>query len=80
MTVKQRVLVWFFRLSGYVNKAKYLLAHNNIKSCIVKLRTTYERRCCGYGLEIRENYLQPAVSLMDKYMIKIVEIIQNCDD
>ena len=61
----------------YVNKAKYLLAQNNIKSSVIKLRTTFERRGCGYGLEIGENYLNAAVSLMEKYMIKIVEIIKD---
>jgi len=73
-------LGWFIRLITYVNKAKYLLAQNNIKSYIVKLRATLERRGCGYGLKIRENYLKIAVSLMDKYMIKIVEIIESGDD
>ena len=64
----------------YVNKAKYLLAQNNIKSYVVKLRTTYERRGCGYGLSVSANYLKTAVSLIEKYMIKIVEIVENCDD
>jgi hypothetical protein len=39
-----------------------------------------ERRGCGYGLEVKENYLNTAVSLMEKYMIKIVEIIPSDDD
>ena len=61
----------------YVNKAKYLLADHNIKSYIVKIRATYERRGCGYGLEVAENYLPAAVSLIEKYRIKIVEIIKD---
>ena|GEM_PF-909378 len=64
----------------YVNKAKYLLAQNNIKSGVVKLRATMERRGCGYGLEIRGNYLNSAVSLMEKYMIKIVEIVLSGEE
>ena len=61
----------------YVNKAQYLLAQNNIKSYIVKLRSTIERRGCGYGLDINENYLHTAVSIIEKCKIKIVEIIKN---
>ena len=61
----------------YVNKAQYLLMANNIKSYTVKMRTKFERRGCGYGLEISENYLSSAVSLIEKYGIKIVEIIRN---
>ena len=64
----------------FVNKAKYLLTQNNIKSYVVKLQATLERRGCGYGLEIRENYLDSALSLMDKHMIKIVEVIRSDDD
>lgn len=63
----------------YVNKAKYLLTQNNIRSYIVKLRTTMERRGCGYGLEINENYLHTAVSIIEKYNIKIVEVIKDND-
>ena len=63
----------------FVNKAKYLLTQNNIKSYIVKLRTISERRGCGYGLEINENYLHNAVSIIEKYNIKIVEIIRDDD-
>ena len=61
----------------YVNKAKYILSENNIKSYIIKMRTTYERPGCGYGLEIPENYLSASVSLIEKHRIKIVEIINN---
>ena len=61
----------------YVNKAQYLLTQNNIKSYIVKLRATVERRGCGYGLEVNENYLHTAVSIIEKNKIKIVEIVKN---
>jgi len=61
----------------YVNKAQYLLTQNNIKSFIVKLRATVERRGCGYGLEVNENYLHTAVSIIEKNNIKIVEIVKN---
>ena len=61
----------------YVNKAKYLLAQNNIKSNIVKLHATIERRGCGYGLEIKENYLHVSVSIIENCKIKIVEIVKN---
>lgn len=64
----------------YVNKAKYLLAQNNIRSYIVKLRTTSERRGCGYGLEINKNYLHTAVSIIERYNIKIVEVIKDDDE
>ena len=60
----------------YVNKAKYLLAENNIKSYIVKLSASIRRQGCGYGLEITENYLTNAVAIIEKYRIKIVEIIK----
>jgi len=58
----------------YVNKAQYLLSQNNIKSSIVKLQSSLERRGCGYGLEVRENFLRTAVGIIEKYQIKIVEI------
>jgi hypothetical protein len=58
----------------YVNKAQYLLAQNNIKSSIVKLQSSLERRGCGYGLEVRENFLRAAVDIIERYKIKIVEI------
>ena len=58
----------------YVNKARYLLAQNNIKSSIVKLQSSLERRGCGYGLEVRENFLRTAVDIIEKCRIKIVEI------
>ena len=61
----------------YVNKAQYLLTQNNIKSYIIKLRATMERRGCGYGLELNENYLLAAVSIIEKNKIRIVEIIKN---
>jgi len=61
----------------YVNKAQYILAQNNIKSYIIKLRATVERRGCGYGLEINENYLHTAVSIIENNRIKIVEITKN---
>jgi hypothetical protein len=63
----------------YVNKAQYILSRNNIKSSIIKLRTTLERRGCGYGLEVRENFLRSAVNIIESQGIKIVEIT-NCDD
>ena len=63
----------------YVNKAKCLLTQNNITSYIVKLRETNERRGCGYGLEISANCFNSAVSLIDKYRIKILEIIKDYD-
>jgi len=58
----------------YVNKAQYLLSQNNIKSSIVKLQSSLERRGCGYGLEVRENFLRTAVDIIEKYQIRIVEI------
>ena len=58
----------------YVNKAQYLLSQNNIKSSIVKLQSSLERRGCGYGLEVRENFLRSAVDIIEKYKIRIVEI------
>ena len=61
----------------FVNKAKCLLAQNNIKSYTVKMRSTVEKRGCGYGFEIPENYLASAVSLMEKHRINIVEIIKD---
>ena len=61
----------------YVYKAKELLTRNNIKSYIVKLQASYERRGCGYGLELSENYLSYAVSLIEKNRIQIVEIQQS---
>jgi len=63
----------------YVHKVKELLARNNIKSHIVKLQAMYERRGCGYGLEVTENYMTYAVSFIEKHRIKIVEI-QQADD
>jgi len=41
------------------------------------MRTTFERRGCGYGLEVSGNFLSAAVSLIEKHRIKIVEIIQD---
>ena len=61
----------------YVNKAQYLLAQNNIKSSIVKLHSSLERRGCGYGLEVRENFLRTAVDIIEKYQIRIVEITKS---
>ena len=61
----------------YVNKARHLLAQNNIKSCVVKLQATQERRGCGYGIEVRESFFKSAVSIIEKYKIKIVEIIRE---
>ena len=61
----------------YVHKAKYLLAQNNIRTYIIKLRTTTERRGCGYGLEINGNNLKNAVCILEKCRIKIVEIIKE---
>ena len=58
----------------YVNKAQYLLSQNNIKSSIVKLQSSLERRGCGYGLEVRENFLRTAVDIIERYQIRIVEI------
>ena len=62
----------------YVNKAQYLLSQNNIKSSIVKLQSSLERRGCGYGLEVRENFLRSAADIIEKYSIRIVEIV-NAD-
>jgi len=62
----------------YVHKAQYCLSQRNIKSCIVKLRTARERRGCGYGIEVSEKCLNTVVSVLEKYRIKIVEII--CED
>ena len=53
------------------------MVQNNIKSYIVKMRATLDRRGCGYGLEIPENYLSAAVSLIEKHRIKTVEIIKD---
>ena len=64
----------------YVSKAQYLLAQNNIKSCVIKLQATQERRGCGYGLEVRGNFFQAAVSIIKKHGIKIVEIICENED
>jgi len=58
----------------YVNKAQYLLSQNNIKSSIVKLRSSLERRGCGYGLEVRENFLRAAIGVIENQGIRIVEI------
>ena len=58
----------------YVNKAQYILAQNNIKSSIIKLQSSLERRGCGYGLEVRDNFLRVAVDIIEKYQIRIVEI------
>ena len=58
----------------YVNKAQYLLSQNNIKSSIIKLQSSLERRGCGYGLEVRENFLRTAVDIIERYQIRIVEI------
>ena len=61
----------------YVNKAQYYLAQNNIKSCIIKLQATRERRGCSYGIEISGNYLRSAVSVIEKCGIRIVEILKE---
>ena len=58
----------------YVNKAQYILSQNNIKSSIVKLQSSLERRGCGYGLEVRENFLRSAVNLINNHGVRIVEI------
>ena len=58
----------------YVNKAQYLLSQNNIKSSIIKLQSSLERRGCGYGLEVRANFLQYAVTIIENNGIRIVEI------
>ena len=58
----------------YVHKAKDLLARNNINSHIVKLQASYERRGCGYGLEINGGYIPQAVFLIERNRIRIVEI------
>ena len=63
----------------YVNKAKLILTENNIKSYIVKMRAIYEQRGCGYGLQVLENNLDNAVSILESYRIKIVEIIEDYD-
>jgi len=74
----QRYIILLTSLT-YVNKAKCILTENNIKSYIVKLRAIQERRGCGYGLEVSENYLNNAVSIIEKYRIKIVEVIEDRD-
>lgn len=61
----------------YIHKVKELLSRSNIKSHIVKLQATYERRGCGYGLEIDEHYIPQAVSLIENSRVRIVEIIQD---
>ena len=61
----------------YVNKAQHLLAQNNIKSSIVKLQSSLERRGCGYGLEVRANFLNAATAIIDRNGIKIVEIASD---
>jgi len=58
----------------YVNKAQYLLSQNNIKSSVIKLQSSLERRGCGYGLEVRENSLRSAAKIIENYGIRIVEI------
>ena len=58
----------------YVNKAQYLLRQNNIKSSIVKLQASLERRGCGYGLEVRENFVRTAINIIENQGIRIVEI------
>ena len=58
----------------YVHKTQYLLSQNNIKSSIVKLQSSLERRGCGYGLEVRENFLRTAADIIEKHKIRIVEI------
>jgi len=63
----------------YVNKAKCILSQNNIKSYIVKMRTTFERRGCGYGLQVCENVLSNSISILEDYRIKIVEVIKDDD-
>jgi len=63
----------------YVNKAKAILYDSNIKSYIVKMRTISERRGCGYGLQILENCLSAAVSILECNKIKIVEIMEDKD-
>jgi hypothetical protein len=64
----------------YVYKVKELLARENIKSYIIKLQASYERRGCGYGLEIAEHHLPFAVSLAERYQIRIMEIKKSDDD
>jgi len=61
----------------YVNKAQYILSQNNIKSSIVKLQSSLERRGCGYGLEVRENFLRSAISIIDSSGIKVVEVAES---
>ena len=63
----------------YVNKAKLILTENNIKSYIVKMRAIFEQRGCGYGLQVLENNLDNAVSILENYRIKIVEVIEDFD-
>ena len=58
----------------YVNKAQYLLSQNNIKSSIIKLQSSLERRGCGYGLEVRDNFLRTAVDIIERHGVRIVEI------
>ncbi|MCL2774772.1 MAG: DUF3343 domain-containing protein [Oscillospiraceae bacterium] len=61
----------------YVYQAQRCLSQNSIKSCIVKVRARKERRGCGYGIEVDERFLNTAVSILEKYRIKIVEIIRE---
>ena len=77
MPILRGFVVWFIQALSYVNKARHLLAQNNIKSCVVKLQATQERRGCGYGIEVRESFFKSAISIIEKYKIKIVEIIRE---
>ena len=43
------------------------------------MRTIFERRGCGYGLQVTENVLSNAVSILENQRIKIVEIIEDDD-
>ena len=61
----------------YVYQAQRCLAQNNIKSCIIKIRAKKERRGCGYGIEVDERFLNTAVSIIERYRMKIVEIIRE---
>ena len=63
----------------YVNKAQNILSESNIKSYIIKMRTTFERRGCGYGLQVVENCLSNAISILEDHRIKIVEVIEDND-
>ena len=61
----------------YVYKARQILEKNRIKTEIVRLRVTYERRGCGYGLAVPGAQERRALGLIRDAGIRIVEVIDN---